>query len=187
MIELKPVSRASTDMDILDQSSSKFSSSINNSGISSITTIAPLLSSTSSIATNTVNMSKVSSASTSVANHNVDSIIHFPINSYQQAQVADTMYAPSFGSTVNHSNNIVLTSGSSVSNYGATSSTSSTSSSSMMNAGKFSSTSIDQQPQFQLSSGAGVQSIIEAKQQQQQQFQFPNTKYKTGTTVSQCN
>lgn len=147
------------EVEIQDQSSSsssKFTTA--NNTPNTITTMASLMPSGSPITTSMI----TSRDSRTNLTSSVDSMIQFPLekaNSYQQAQMMDTMYA---GSTINHNNNIVLAGGNS-SNYGASSS---------------SSKSTGDQP-LQLSSGLAVSSVIDPKS-----YAYSNPKYKTGQNVS---
>lgn len=165
MIELKSLHANRVEMEVQDQSSSKFTTA--NSTPNTKTTIASLMTGNP---IPTIMSSKLqSSASTSSS---VDQVIPFSTlekpKSYQQAQTMD-YYNPSSSSTsstINHSNNIPLTSSS---NYG------STSTGPLCVGGGV----IDQQS-LQLPSGIAVNSVMDPKT-----FSYP--KYKAGQSVSLIN
>lgn len=144
MIEMKYISNRSNinDMDIERESSaSKFT--IANNTPNTITSMASIGSPIPSIHS--------SKSSSNAITNSVDSLIHFPSLShmekpraYQQAQIANTIYAPA--STINHSNNIVLTGGDS--SMGASSSS-----------GNY---KLLEQP-LQLPSGPAINSVLDSK------------------------
>lgn len=143
MIEMKSFSNRSNinDMEVQEQPSSKFTTA--NSTPNTITTMASMMSTGSPIPS--ILSSKVSSNTNT---NSVDSVIQFsPLmerpKSYQQAQYANTIYAPS--STVVHTNNIVLTDGGS-----------------SYSGGSSGSAKIADQA-LQLPSGQGISSVIDLK------------------------
>jgi len=165
MIELKSLHANRVEMEVQDQSSSKFTTA--NSTPNTKTTIASLMTGNP---IPTIMSSKLQlPASTSSS---VDQVIPFSTlekpKSYQQAQTMDYYNPSSSSSTINHSNNIPLTGGSS-SSYG------STSTGPLCVGGGV----IDQQS-LQLPSGIAVNSVMDPKT-----FSYP--KYKTGQNVSLIN
>jgi hypothetical protein len=167
MIEMKSIHANRVEMEVQEQSSSKFTTA--NSTPNTKTTIASLMTGNP---IPTIMSSKLqSTASTSSS---VDQVIPFNLEkpkSYQQAQTMD-YYNPSSSSssTINHSNNIALTGGGSSSSYGSTSS-----SGALLVGGGV----VDQQS-LQLPSGIAVNSVMDPKT-----FSYP--KYKTGPNVSLIN
>jgi hypothetical protein len=164
MIEMKSLSGrsyVSGDLESQDQSpTSKFTTA--NNTPNTTTTMA-------SITGNPITSVIGSKVSSNAVTNSVDSLIHIPSlvekpKSYQQAQFANTMYAPP--STVNHNNIIQLTGeGSSTSSFGASSS----------GVHKLAT----DQP-LPLPTGPGISSVMDPKYSS-----YPNTKYKTGQTVSE--
>lgn len=152
-------------MEVQDQSSSKFTTA--NSTPNTITTIASLMTG------NPIPTIMSSKSQSTPSTSSVDQVIPFSTlekpKSYQQAQTMD-YYNPS---TINHSNNIPLTGGSS-SNYGSTSSGPKCVGGSGV---------VDQQA-LQLPSGIAVNSVMDPKT-----FSYPRGgPYKpTGGTVSLIN
>lgn len=144
MIELKSIHANRVEMEVQDQSSSKFTTA--NSTPNTITTIASLMTG------NPIPTIMSSKLQSSPSTSSVDQVIPFSTlekpKSYQQAQTMD-YYNPS---TINHSNNIPLTGGSS-SNFGSTSSGPKCVSSSSV---------VDQQA-LQLPSGIAVNSVMDPK------------------------
>jgi hypothetical protein len=164
MIELKSLHANRVEMEVQDQSSSKFTTA--NSTPNTITTIASLM--TGSPIPTIMSSKSQSTASTS----SVDQVIPFSTlekpKSYQQAQTMD-YYNPS---AINHNNIIPLTGGGSSSNYGSNSF-----SQKLCVGGGV----VDHQQALQLPSGAGVNSVMDSKP-----FSYP--KFKTGgATVSLIN
>ncbi|KAG5672466.1 hypothetical protein PVAND_002593 [Polypedilum vanderplanki] len=150
MIEMKYLQNRSSinDIDIERESvSSKFT--IANNTPNTITSMASIGSPIPSIHS--------SKSSSNAITSSVDSVIHLPTfiekpKAYQQAQIANTIYAPA--STINHSNNIVLTGGDS--NLGASSSS-----------GNY---KLLNEQHLQLPSGPAINSVLDPKY----------AKYKTG-------
>lgn len=161
MIELKSLHANRVEMEVQDQSSSKFTTA--NSTPNTITTIASLM--TGNPIPTIMSSKSQSTASTS----SVDQVIPFSTlekpKSYQQAQTMDYYNT----STINHSNNIPLTGGGSL-NYGSTSSERKCVGGGVM----------DQQA-LQLPSGVAVNSVMDPKT-----FSYPKFK-PGGATVSLIN